>query len=247
MEVIEIMGKIAGIGGLALGTFLLLFRDVIRRSIFANLNRDQSYKLIRLILILVWSIALAGIAAWLMAPLISQTGQAKNKVVVTMDSPLLVYDEVDPEHPSGSTNTDKISQALKGISELSVSQVSTNLDWNREDEVRNKNPDLIILHLSAFASETLSHDTSHAEQRKLLSFLQYMADSKTKFLVYSRDPFLDDVESQQAWIQQIERKIPKLKDRMQFFNFVPEQPKKFDDTEVQRMLKMQVRDILGIH
>ena len=60
----ETLGAIAGIGGIALGVFLLLFRDVIRRNIFPNLTREQAYKIIRLVLILTFLIALAGIGAW---------------------------------------------------------------------------------------------------------------------------------------------------------------------------------------
>jgi hypothetical protein len=245
METLEVMGKVAGIGGLALGTFLILFRDVIRKSIFSNLSRDQSYRLIRLILILVWSIAIAGIAAWLIAPMIARTDQAEKKVVVTMDSPLLVYDTEN--NGTGRTNTDEIVNALKDVGGLSLYQVSTNLEWNREEEVRSKNPDLIVLHLSAFAGETGAHNPVHAGQRKLLSFFNYMADTPCQFLVYTRDIFLEEVEDQQAWVQQIERRTPGLKGRIHFFNFVPGKPKVFRDAEVQRELKMQVRNILGIH
>lgn len=60
----ETLGQIAGIGGIALGVLLLLFRDVIRRNIFPNLTRDQAYKIIRLVLVLTFLIALAGIGAW---------------------------------------------------------------------------------------------------------------------------------------------------------------------------------------
>lgn len=244
MQTIETMGKIAGIGGLALGVFLLLFRDVIRKNIFAGLTREQSFRIIRLILILVWSITLAGIAAWLVAPMIAQPTQVRNKVVVTMDSPLLVYDSENSG--TGRTNTDEIDNALKDIKGISLVQVSTNLAWDREEEVRSKNPDLIIIHASAFASETLSPETRHSEERKLISFFEYMVGSSAKFLVYSRSPLLEDVEDQQARIQAIERKVPGIQGRIQFFNFVPGKPKKFRDPEVQRELKKQVRSILGI-
>ncbi len=61
---LETLGAIAGIGGIALGVLLLLFRDVIRKNIFPNLTRDQGYRIIRLFLILTFLIALAGIVAW---------------------------------------------------------------------------------------------------------------------------------------------------------------------------------------
>lgn len=54
-------GKIAGLAGLALGVFLILFREVIRKNIFASLTKKQSYTIIILILILVWSISVYAI------------------------------------------------------------------------------------------------------------------------------------------------------------------------------------------
>jgi hypothetical protein len=64
IETLKVVGQVAGIGGLALGTFLLLFRDIIRKSIFPSLTKEQAYRLLLLIVILIWSIAICGIAAW---------------------------------------------------------------------------------------------------------------------------------------------------------------------------------------
>jgi hypothetical protein len=243
MDVLENMGKIAGIGGLALGTFLLLFREVIRKNIFSGLTRDQSYKLIRLILILVWTIAILGIVSWLLGPLIGQPKTTGNKLVVTMDSPLLVYDRENDG--TGRTNTDEIANALKDVKGVSLVQVSTNLEWSREEEVRSKNPDLVILHMSAFASETVSHDQPAALTR-LISVLEYLKDSKAQFLIYSRYHLYEDEIIQKGWIDQVEKKDPELQGRIHFFNFVPGKPKLFRDPEVQRALKMQVKSLLKI-
>lgn len=54
-------GKIAGLAGLALGVLLILFREVIRKNIFAALTKKQSYTIIILILVLVWSISVYAI------------------------------------------------------------------------------------------------------------------------------------------------------------------------------------------
>jgi hypothetical protein len=35
-EFLKIAAQVAGIGGVAIGTFLILFRDVIRKNIFLN-------------------------------------------------------------------------------------------------------------------------------------------------------------------------------------------------------------------
>lgn len=64
MEILKIMGQIAGIGGLVVGVFLLLSRDIIRKKIFPKLAKKQAYKLLRLILILAWLLAILGIGCW---------------------------------------------------------------------------------------------------------------------------------------------------------------------------------------
>jgi hypothetical protein len=63
-DVLKIVGQVAGIGGLALGVFLLLFRDIIRKNIFPKLPSVEAYRLLRLITGAVWSVAIVGIAAW---------------------------------------------------------------------------------------------------------------------------------------------------------------------------------------
>ncbi|MGO8269291.1 hypothetical protein ACC862_24320 [Rhizobium ruizarguesonis] len=61
----EIFGQVAGIGGLALGVFLLLFREIIRKNIFPQMNRADGYRLMRLITLCVWSVAIVGMGTWL--------------------------------------------------------------------------------------------------------------------------------------------------------------------------------------
>jgi nitrate reductase gamma subunit len=64
VEFFKTLGQWAGIGGIALGVFLLLFREVIRKSIFPKLNKNDAHKFLRLVMILIWSVAIVGIAAW---------------------------------------------------------------------------------------------------------------------------------------------------------------------------------------
>ena len=63
-DVLKTVGQIAGIGGLALGVFLLLFRDIIRKKIFPQLTKKDAYRLLRLISTFVFLIAALGIGAW---------------------------------------------------------------------------------------------------------------------------------------------------------------------------------------
>jgi uncharacterized membrane protein SpoIIM required for sporulation len=64
VELLEKMGSIAGIGGLSIGVFLLLFREIIRKQVFPRLTKQQAYRVIGLVSVLVWSIAVIGIFAW---------------------------------------------------------------------------------------------------------------------------------------------------------------------------------------
>jgi hypothetical protein len=65
-DILKTVGQIAGIGGLALGVFLLLFRDIIRKNIFPKLPAPEAYRLLRLITLAAWSIAVVGIGAWVL-------------------------------------------------------------------------------------------------------------------------------------------------------------------------------------
>jgi hypothetical protein len=68
------VGAVAGIGGIALGVFLLLFRDIIRKNIFPKLPPQQAFRLLRLITVAVWSVALVGIAAWVYVSRVGGSG-----------------------------------------------------------------------------------------------------------------------------------------------------------------------------
>jgi hypothetical protein len=63
-KIFKIVSQVAGVAGISLAVFLSLFRDVIRKKIFPKLTKKQAFRLLTLLLVLVWSIALAGIGAW---------------------------------------------------------------------------------------------------------------------------------------------------------------------------------------
>lgn len=64
IDILQTLGQIAGIGGISLGVFLILFRDVIRKKIFPTLTKKQAFSLIRLFMILCFLLALAGLGTW---------------------------------------------------------------------------------------------------------------------------------------------------------------------------------------
>ena len=78
-EILKIVGQVAGIGGIALGVLLLVFRDVIRKKIFPRLTNEHAYKLLRLVLVLVALVALAGIGAWIWVSIVPYIGSAQSQ------------------------------------------------------------------------------------------------------------------------------------------------------------------------
>jgi hypothetical protein len=59
------LGQALGIGGVALGVFFLLFREMVRKSIFPKLDKMYAYRLLRLITISIWSVAVLGVGVWI--------------------------------------------------------------------------------------------------------------------------------------------------------------------------------------
>ncbi|HUG92237.1 MAG TPA: toll/interleukin-1 receptor domain-containing protein [Planctomycetaceae bacterium] len=102
-------------------------------------------------------------------------------LVVLMDSaiPRQVYD--DRTRASGGTNADDINDLLKDLP-IRLVKETTSLEWRREEQVRQLRPDLIVMHLSCFYSETNIEDSD----RKFWSFIESMQGTGTRFIVYSR-------------------------------------------------------------
>ena len=64
-NLMKTLGQIAGIGGISLGVLLIVLRDIIRKNIFPKFKDEKlAYSLLRLIVVVVWITAIAGIGAW---------------------------------------------------------------------------------------------------------------------------------------------------------------------------------------
>ena len=86
-EILEALGQIAGIGGIALGVLLLVFRDVVRKAIFPKLTPERGYRLLRSIIVSVWSVAVLGVGAWIWTEV--QCGGAERIATRGAQSPIV--------------------------------------------------------------------------------------------------------------------------------------------------------------
>jgi hypothetical protein len=66
-KILSSVGKIAGVGGIALGVFLLIFRGVLEKQFLpqAGLQSEQAFAVILSLMILTFGIAGIGLIAWL--------------------------------------------------------------------------------------------------------------------------------------------------------------------------------------
>src|SRR5437763_9171007 len=63
-ETLKVVAQVAGIGGVALAVLLMVFREVIQKNIFTSLSAEEGYRLLRLIIVSTWSVAIIGMGAW---------------------------------------------------------------------------------------------------------------------------------------------------------------------------------------
>jgi glucan phosphoethanolaminetransferase (alkaline phosphatase superfamily) len=66
-DILTALGKVAGVGGIALGVFLLIFQGVLEKNFLpqAGLSADQAFAVILSLMIITFGVAAIGIIAWL--------------------------------------------------------------------------------------------------------------------------------------------------------------------------------------
>jgi hypothetical protein len=114
--ILKVVAQVAGLGGIALGVLLLVFREVIRKNIFPILPKQEAYKLLRLIIILVWTVALVGIVAWVYTSTMQVKG---NEQVIPTPTPKpntkVFASEDEPIYRKFDLKNKKINFKVKSI------------------------------------------------------------------------------------------------------------------------------------
>lgn len=64
LDLLKTLGQVAAPAGIAIGSFLFLGKDIVARNIFPILTKEKAYRVIMALIFMAWSIALAGIIAW---------------------------------------------------------------------------------------------------------------------------------------------------------------------------------------
>ena len=132
---IEIFGKIAGLAGLSLAVFLLLFRDFIRAKFLPTLQANDAYKLIRLFLVLTSLVAVFGISAWVYA---SENSRSASNYDAILDGMVVDFQSTADnffnelkKNKSYKNSADKYSSIISKINSIIIRCESLRVSINR--------------------------------------------------------------------------------------------------------------------
>ena len=168
----------------------------------------------------------AGAALWTTRSAAVPSGPTGPPVIVLMDSPHpeRVYDPATRK--TGGTNADDLTDLLRDLPVLLLKE-TTNAIWDREYQVLQENPALIVAHRSSFYDTTLFDpaaygDVGHTEQFAALahdkfdSFMGYIGQGnlQTRFIVYSRGSWPDEA-ARVRWVTTMEERFPALRGRVE--------------------------------
>ena len=185
----------------------------------------------------------------------------KNRGNATDKEPIIiVMDSHNTEAVYGQTmkrlfgsNTDDISEIIDDIyGSGNIRREATNPAWKREESIIAQEPDLIIIHKSAFYDYKLVNDRSDLD--KLVDVLDSIVrgTENTHFLVYSSG-FCNTAGEQDlytAGTQELVRRIDNfsdLKDKVHYFGVcyaAHEDKEIWKNDTLRRMFKQRVKDIL---
>jgi DNA-binding SARP family transcriptional activator len=194
---------------------------------------------IAVVVLLLGLVAIAGAKAWTR----DHRGAAAPRsrpIVLMMDSPhpSRVYDE---EIVAGSgTNADVINDLLRDLPIQRVKETAGPL-WHRHQEIRELDPDLVVIHLSAFCNEVCE-----PERVKMRRFIEYLADGRGQFLIYSRMPSDTLADAFVTMMGDLPQRFPALPSRIHVISVVQYGPPYWKDPATAAELKLQVKSLLHL-
>jgi hypothetical protein len=165
--------------------------------------------------------------------------QDDRPLVLMMDSPhpARVYDT--ETLAANGTNADVISDILLDLP-IRRQKEAIGPSWHREEEIKQFEPDLIVIHWSGFCQQECTDRT------RLLQLVQYFGASDTQFLIYSRAPG----DSLRLWVNRLlqpaESAYPGTLARVSTFGVTDHGPPRFRDPVTAGALKLRIKSLLGL-
>jgi len=164
---------------------------------------------------------------------------SRRPLVVMMDSPqpAQVHDQVIRE--AIGLNSDVINDIIADLP-IDRQKEAVGQRWHRDQEVLQLNPDLIIIHYSAF------HGANPGKHTRLKTFLSYFVGNKTKFLIYSRRPETRLQSQVEELLSDLEAEHPGFLSRITVFGISDYGPLDWLHSITASKLKLVVKEELGL-
>ena len=220
---------------------LVLFGFPIALLIAWRVKKDEQASTISPRLLTAGFLTIALLSVWLGFNAIrAPTKVNRQQIVLMMDSPhpSRVYDEETLQN-SGS-NADILNDLLRDLP-IQRYRESISPVWHRDEEIRQLKPDLILIHLSGFCI-----DRCDPQFRRLHTFVDYMAATDTKFIIYSRFT----VDSVRLFVRDmlgnLPKQYPELPNRIHLFSLSDVGTPHWKDPSVAAAMKQRVRQVLDL-
>jgi len=161
-------------------------------------------------------------------------------LVIMMDSPHpdRVYDE--ETLAANGTNADVISDILLDLP-IRRQRETIGPNWHRDEEILQFDPDLIVIHYSGFRQ-----GFSDGPRDRMKLFMTYFANSKTRFLLYSRQPEAGLRAGVDGLLGDVEEEHPGFLSRVHVFGLPDHGSRMWRDPLTANALKLRVKEILDI-
>ena len=157
LETLKTLGQIAGIGGIAVGVLLIVLRSIIGKKIFPSLSPEQSYKIFRLIIIVVFFVSVIGVVSWVY---ISEVKEGNGKSIFSGGNKITVLGRVVDSLSKPVRNAKVEIEEFPGI-------------FNLTDD-----NGLYVLELSGKGQKFVEFKVSHGSFRTLLNKVRIDFDTQ---------------------------------------------------------------------
>ena len=161
-------------------------------------------------------------------------------LVIMMDSPHpdRVYDE--ETLAANGTNADVISDILLDLP-IRRQRETIGPEWHRDEEILQFELDLVVIHYSGFRQ-----GFSDGQRDRLKLFMTYFADSKTEFLLYSRQGEAGLRTGVDDLLADLDEDHPGFLARVHVFGLPDHGSRMWRNPLTANALKLRVKDILDI-
>ena len=184
------------------------------------------------------ALAIAAVVVGVLMVLNSYWVPSRRPLVVMMDSPRpnLVYDQVIRE--ASGTNADAINDILADLP-IDRQKEAVGPGWHRDQEILQFDPDLIIIHYSAFGRGE--------DYTRMKTFISYFVGNKTKFLIYSRRPESMLRREVEELVSDLNAEHPGFLNRIKVFGVMDHGPPEWLDSITASKFKLVVKEELGLN